>query len=420
METTYPQEGDLAQGPVKQATLLGLPRELRDQILGYLVHPRKTVNLSQLPPFYDRWTWKAGRQRRCGPPVLCVNRQLYEESCDILYRCNFIIDVHCGLVHDQQRSTKIGGTWYTENRPAKYDKTWRSTNLTGRFPFHRAEQLTLRLQVDTRSMNASTHLYHHMVYICGLLLSEAKWIRKLRIEIVDIESWDAIVDDHCQSWHDIGNPRIDEQSPMKDSKYNSRLEHITFLLSPLALPGRVQDCEITVSDNVETTPEFRDTLKYYKEALTDQNPIGFEETRELWEEYVGILDRTEQAKKEKWRLKKQRHEEWLLDTHKQFDCLHPRHGKRHYNSERTHMYCEGCERWLRWMSDCRGCDLRSCARCRAELKEKRPALEEAAPREVERENDGLSDFSATPEETSWCTGVKSFLVWIVQLFPRLE
>ncbi|KAL8913697.1 MAG: hypothetical protein Q9171_001547 [Xanthocarpia ochracea] len=419
METTYPQAGDLAQDPVKQATLLELPRELRDQILGYLVPSRQTVNLSQLPPFYDRWTWKVGRQRRCGPAVLCVNKQLYEESCDILYRCNFVINVHCGIVHDRIHQVTNRREWYEVYRPVKYDKTWRTTNLTGRFPFHRARELTVRIQVNTSSCDEQDHLYHHMVYICGLLFSEAKSIRKLRIEI-DTESCASNLDSGCQSWHDTGNPRIAEQGLSELAQYTSRLEYISFFLKPLALPGRVKDCEITVSDNIETTPEFRDTLKYYKEALTDQNPIGFEESREVWEEYVRILDCTEQAKKEQRRHKKERHEEWLLATHKRFDCLHPSRGKRHYHTDRNRLYCEGCERWLRWMSDCRRCDLRSCARCRAELKEKRPALEEVAPREAKRENDGLSDFSAAPEETSWCTRVKSFLVWIVQLFPGLE
>ncbi|KAL8856650.1 MAG: hypothetical protein Q9178_006717 [Gyalolechia marmorata] len=420
METTYPQEGDLAQGPTIGALLFGLPRELRDQILGYLVPSRQTVNLSQLPPFYDRWTWKAGRQRRCGPPLLCVNKQFYEESCDILYRCNFIIDVHCGIVHDRLHQFRNHRQWYDVHRPAKYDKTWRTTNLTGRFPFHRAKEVTVRIQVATGwGCDGPDHLYHHMVYICGLLFSEAKWIRMLRIEIL-AEPSIFHLDSGCQSWHDTGNPRIAEQGLSEHAQFKNRLEYISFLLKPLALPGRVQNCEITVSDDIETTPEFRDTLKYYKEALTDQNPIGFEESREVWEEYVRILDWTEQAKKERQRLKKERHEEWLLATHKRFDCLHPSRGKRHYHIFRNRMYCEGCERWLRWMSDCRRCDLRSCARCRAELKEKRPALEAIAPREAERENDGLSHFPAAPDETSWFTGVKSFLVWMAQLFPGLE
>ena len=97
-------------------------------VLYCIVSSSDFQQLSRLPRFYERRSWKIRGQLRCDPPILSVNKQLYQECSEILYRCNFIVDINCGMARTAQ---------------ALYDQLWRGTNLNGRFPFHKAKQITL-------------------------------------------------------------------------------------------------------------------------------------------------------------------------------------------------------------------------------------------------------------------------------------
>lgn len=218
-----------------------------------------------------------------------------------------------------------------------------------------------------------------MLYVCGLLFSEAKLIRKLRVEIVRQVSRFVGLDDECPSWQNTGRTGMAERLDFKPSP-DSKTEYIAFLLRPLELPGRVGSCEIAVSEDFEEhiTPDLQATLDRYKEALTDQRPFGYEETKWLWDEYMVILDRKEQIRWQQRNARKEEHEAWLLDTHKLYPCMHQRRGKRYYRHGGKNAKCEGCGRWLTWLLDCRKCDLRACKDCTNESKEKCQVLEEAA------------------------------------------
>ncbi|KAI4224648.1 MAG: hypothetical protein L6R36_004523 [Xanthoria steineri] len=112
----------------KQASFLGLPAELRDQIMGYCLPTEDTINLLRLRALKCRKHWESGTRHRYDPLVLSINRQVHAEASEILYHRTFIIEVNCGLYQNEESAD---GT-------TTYDPKWRGTKLSARFPFHKA------------------------------------------------------------------------------------------------------------------------------------------------------------------------------------------------------------------------------------------------------------------------------------------
>ncbi|KAL8854095.1 MAG: hypothetical protein Q9221_001015 [Calogaya cf. arnoldii] len=294
----------------KPFPLLRLPRELRHNILEYVVPHPESVDLSKPRLFIHRQYWEHAGQPRCDPPILSVNKQLYEESCDILCRSNFIITINCCAHSTTQDST--------------FESGYLGPNL---FPFHRAKQITLRM-IPHRGLSEPDHLFHHMLYVCGLLFSKAKSIKHLSIEVLRyIHRFILRYNDRdeCPSWTTTGRTGVAEQLGLKPSpEPGSMTEYISLFLRPLELPGRVANCQITVSERLEQyiTLDLQKTLDRYKKALTDGEPFSYEETKWLWDEYMAILDRKDQLRREHRNAKQEKHQTWLLDTHQTFACLH--------------------------------------------------------------------------------------------------
>ncbi|KAI4218879.1 MAG: hypothetical protein L6R36_008697, partial [Xanthoria steineri] len=223
----------------KQASFLGLPAELRDQIIGYCLPTEETINLSRLRALKHRKHWESGTRHRYDPPVLSINRQVHEEASEMLYRRTFIIEVNCGL--DQGEECAYGTT--------TYDSKWRGTKPSARFPFHKARQITIRL--DTHLYCNQDHVFHHMLYTCGLLLWDAKCIQKLRVEL-RADDWHGIVlDPDCRSWKETsGTSFVDRFDMTADYSWlNAQAgtlpedqidKQFAFLLQPHALRGRVR------------------------------------------------------------------------------------------------------------------------------------------------------------------------------------
>ena len=361
--------------------LLKLPRELRNIVLREVIPYQESINvsrffhyplspqqadsrqLSQLDEFTCRESWDLAGRPRCDLPILSVNKQLYEESCEILYSSNFVIEINCGLFSVGQLSNSL-------------DPRYRGTTLGGHFPFHRAREITLRLLPNGEC--DPDHLFNHMLYVCGLLYSEAKYVRHLRLEIVRQDSYFHGMDKNCPSWRSTGCIGIAKRLGFELTP-ESKTEYIDFLLRPLELPGRVRSCEMTVSEDFEEyiTPELQSKLDRYKQALTDQKPFSYEEITWLWDEYIAILDRKEQIRRQRRNTREEEHEAWLLNTHKSYPCIHRRRVKQYHRYGGRKAKCNGCGCWLTWLLDCRQCDLRACKSCMKELKEKRPSLEEA-------------------------------------------
>ena len=321
-----------------------------------------------------RHHWTLGDQRRYDPRILSVCKQLYEEASEILYHKNFIIDVNCGDFE------------YSEYELQGTDWRWRSTNLTGRFPFHKVHQLTLRLDIDI-SQDPS-HLFYHMVYLCGLLLSEAKYMRHLYIEIVNNHAYNNNLDGSCPLWKIAGSTGSAEQFSVQQSEcsihrefdsdsspslepQNTMIDHINFLLKPLALPGRVQKCHIDISDIVPMTPNLKASLLRYEDALMDKRPFGYEVSKKLWEYYLFILDRQADIERMRQRHAAAKHEQWLVNTHLHHKCKHPsRSAKKYSRFCGKDTQCDGCNKWHHFVMECRKCQVRACTSCMSNLRKK--------------------------------------------------
>lgn len=327
-----------------------------------------------------------GNRHRYDPPILSISKRLYEEVSDLLYRRNFTIEVNCGL--------------YPHDRAVRYDPKWRGTKLTGRFPFHKAKQITI--QVDAHLCCNPDHVFHHMVYVSGLLLSDSKTIRNLRVEVWDGDAHGRVLKPNCQSWQETGNLGFANHFGLYkySSPENVFDDHNAFLLQPLALGGRVQQCEIALCDQPEPSEGLQATIKHYKKALTGKTSTGSEDTRWIWHEYMSILVKQEQCARRHQQAKLQHHDEWLRSTDQEYDCKHSGHGKRYRRSlgaKKAH--CEGCDRWLDWLVEFRNCGMRACIACRKDLKAKRLAIEEARRlKEWEETGSDLKDLGLGGDE----------------------
>lgn len=69
------------------------------------------------------------------------------------------------------------------------------------------------------------------------------------------------------------------------------------------------------------------------------------------------------------------HEAWLLSTHKQSQCKHhPCAAKKYRRPCCKDAQCDGCGRDFRWLMICRKCELRACASCTSDLRERSERL----------------------------------------------
>ncbi|KAI4231432.1 MAG: hypothetical protein LQ349_005616 [Xanthoria aureola] len=372
----------------KQASFLGLPAELRDQIIGYCLPTEDTINvgehfylserltayhiqLSRLRALKYRKHWESGTRHRYDPPVLSINRQVQEEASEILYRRTFIIEVNCGVYQDDKSAD---GT-------TTYDSKWRGTKLSARFPFHKVRQITIRL--DTHPYCNQDHVFHHMVYTCGLLLRDAKRIQNLRVEL-RADDWHGIVlDPDCRSWKETSGTGFADRFNMAadyswlDAQAGTLPadqidKQVAFLLQPLALRGRVQSCEIVFCSEHRPSGKLRATMAYYHAVLSGDKGTGIPNW--IRSEYEFIFFRRE----ERARTRELTHQAWLRDTNEEYKCLHSGFGKkwtRKYSPKKPN--CAGCDRSFDWITECWRCGMRACAMCKEDLKKKRPELEEA-------------------------------------------
>ncbi|KAL8671826.1 MAG: hypothetical protein Q9168_003686 [Polycauliona sp. 1 TL-2023] len=310
--------------------------------------------LSRRPARYQRSKWQLGNQWRYDPHVLSICKQIYEEASDLLYCTNFVIDI------DNADNSPYEGR--------DLDRKWRGTNLTGRFPFHKAKQITIRVDA---CCGRGSESFSHMLYVCGLLRYEAKFIQHLTIEILhDRESWA-----FSPLWRSFGELDIAESFTSKRKvrsadEYDESSEIVEateLLLAPLALPQRVQACTITLADNLPTTPGLEHVVHQYEESMTDRLPIDSEDTQWLQDGYQSILDRLDEEKKYQHRQQLEKHEAWLIDTHNHRRCKHSSL-KKYRRSVGKDYECDGCGKWHHWVLECRKCEERACTACMKSLK----------------------------------------------------
>ncbi|KAL9605486.1 MAG: hypothetical protein Q9179_001327 [Wetmoreana sp. 5 TL-2023] len=283
-------------------TFFDLLREVRDIIYGLILIPREAVNLSQLLPLPQRCFWTYHDQRHCDPPLLYVNQQISAEATMVHYNRRFIIDINCG----------------SQAHAASFDQKQRGFQLNGRFQFHLAKQITLRIGIYAENeLRILDHVFDHMIYICGLLFSEANSIKDLGIEFsTGLENWE-YVNPHCVCFTHAAGSGAAQHFNLNLFPSAERLKaRIKFFLQPLALLGRVDEFEVYLPGRLRWASELEQLVKYYGEsmmAVKDKTPIsehllwrwdhygesatgvkdmtiGYDESLWLWDRYLDITD----------------------------------------------------------------------------------------------------------------------------------
>ncbi|KAL8854094.1 MAG: hypothetical protein Q9221_001014 [Calogaya cf. arnoldii] len=407
------------------ATLLGLPREVRDMILVHWLPQYEDVRLTRLPAPYKRRHWMLREKRRYDPRVLSVCKQLYEEASEMLYNWNFVVDVNCG-----------DGEWNETTLPGT-DWRWCGTNLTGRFPFHKARQLTFRIDINT--CHDPDHLFYHMVHICDFLLSEVIYLENLRIEISNSLTHTSCLDVYCLSWQNTDSvgtaatfnvEQTDGPTDLDHPDYASgsesaMVDYVAFLLRPLALPGRVQNCKINVLENVPMTPSLKKLLLHYEDALTDKRPFGYKETKSLWDHYLSILNERAESERNQRQLDAENHDVWLVNTHQLYKCKHPSRAAKKYSRHcGKDAECDGCQRWFHFLMECRKCSVRACTSCMSSLRKElspfqKEKLHEAWLLTTSSQNDCKHQAKATKRycrpcgKDAQCDGCQGEFHWLM-------
>lgn len=156
--------------PVKPCTLMGLPIEVRNKILGHLL-PNALVIPEDHP--FDEMLWSPSLYRphneACYTSVLRVNHQVYTEGTALLYNRAFrVIVTHQGII-----STRgiLASNWL------------QNTNRVWTFPFYRAKQIQIELwATDFRYDLFDLRLA--LSEICGIL-SHQPSLKNVRIDLYD-------------------------------------------------------------------------------------------------------------------------------------------------------------------------------------------------------------------------------------------
>ncbi|KAI4256707.1 MAG: hypothetical protein L6R42_006060 [Xanthoria sp. 1 TBL-2021] len=257
----------LPSGPPIQGSLLGIPPELRIKIWEYGLPSGGTINLSAPRPLARHRGWQCGTQRRYDPSVLSINRQIYNEASDVLYRRNFIVEVNCGL-WTEHTSVRISHEVFEGERT-------RYTELPRKFPFHRAKHITIR--IDAHVQCNTDHVFHHMVYVCGLLFVATKSIESLSVEIWAEDSHGRVLSYECPSWKSTGRNGFAEAFGIEKFRYweqdeeNASTKHvddrIAFLLQPLELRKRVDKGDIVFCSLYQPSENLANTMDYYRALL---------------------------------------------------------------------------------------------------------------------------------------------------------
>ncbi|CAO1602465.1 hypothetical protein XANCAGTX0491_006075 [Xanthoria calcicola] len=305
----------LPPGPPKPASLLGIPPELRIQIWELCLPSDHEINLSDPPRFRWRRTSPCDTNRRCDPPVLFINRQVYEEASEVLYGRTFVVEVNCGLWLDHKDRERF-------------------TELPWKFPFHKARQIIVRM--DAHLLCDSNHVFHHMLYVCGLLFlsNKSRSIESLSVEIWAADPHGRVIHSECPSWRDSGNTGfaeafgIEESRDREEDEENVSTKHvddrISFLLQPLALRKSVGKTEVVFCSPYKPSDNLRNTMDHYKALLRGERHTTYRDTNWLRTEYFSILAKRKECAKQIRQDREQRHEEWLRKTHEQYSCRHPR------------------------------------------------------------------------------------------------
>ncbi len=225
-----------------------------------------------------------------------------------------------------------------------------------------------------------------MLYICGLLFlsNKSRSIESLSVEIWAADPHGRVIHSGCPSWRDSGNTGfaetfgIEESRDREEDEENVSTKHvddrISFLLQPLALRKSVGKTEVVFCSPYKPSDNLRNTMDHYKALLRGERHTTYRDTNWLRTEYFSILAKRKECAKQIRQDREQRHEEWLRKTHEQYSCRHPRFKR--YSRCCKNAYCEGCNRWLESLTQCRSCEMRACERCRADLRRKWSVFEE--------------------------------------------
>ncbi|KAL8689949.1 MAG: hypothetical protein Q9218_004496 [Villophora microphyllina] len=339
-------------------TLLELPSELLDQICGHVLPPRKQVNLSQLAPFHQRWSWEHRGRRHSDPAILYVNKLVSENTAEVFHERTFIIDINCG----------------SHAHAATFDPAWRGASLTGRFRFDMAKKIILRVGIylanDAPDLN---HLFDHMIYMCGVLSSSAEALKTLRVEFsCGAEQWEEI-NPGCSSFSSLTDSGFAERSGLTIRATSDRLvTRIKHFMQPLGLLKRVSECEISFPGGLDRNTDLQNLREYYIKSvrnLTDNGLEGCKENLWLWKRYQELIHDKSFTCRERENNRQSHHYEWLARMTNEPFCRHTAPTKKRTLWSGNDAKCEGCQRRFRWLLECRKCEMRVCVSCRKELRE---------------------------------------------------
>lgn len=264
--------------PVKPCTLMGLPIEVRNKILGHLL-PNALVIPEDHP--FDEMLWSPSLYRphneACYTSVLRVNHQVYTEGTALLYNRAFrVIVTHQGII-----STRgiLASNWL------------QNTNRVWTFPFYRAKQIQIELwATDFRYDLFDLRLA--LSEICGIL-SHQPSLKNVRIDLYD-ESYQPkkplssgnFDDDephppqdksHCEmaifpeeedpEWDGGINPRLWGPRSGIPANTHTQITDLELILQPLKMLCNVGKAHINLTPGAEKDQDMQRIAKECQDAM---------------------------------------------------------------------------------------------------------------------------------------------------------
>ena len=242
---------------INEASLMGLPREIRDQILECLLPNNQSIDVKREPrrvwypnlrhyhEFYDERASLRHEDEACHPTILQTCHQLNAEGSRIMYNRAFHLRIDGGA----ERGHRYGAINFVNNM-------WPSAFEQFRFQYAKAKEIQLDLVAESDS-NMPLFLIN-LAAVCKRLDKERS-LRNVRINFLDPVP--QFANGNAWYWSGLEN----EASHVR--------EHIELVLQHLAQLRNVCQAKVVLPEKLRDDSELQSLVRDCENAMMTARPV---------------------------------------------------------------------------------------------------------------------------------------------------
>ena len=243
---------------MNEASLMGLPRELRDQILEYLLPNNQIIDVRREPHkvrdqpcrhyFHDQRAPLRHEHEACDPTILQTCHQLNAEGSWIMYNRTFHLRIEGGGERGRGKYLDEGIHFVNSMWPGVFE----------RFRFHFARAKEIQLDIVAELDSDMPIFLLNLDTVCKRLDRELS-LRNLRVNFLDVVPPFTIGD--VLHWGE----------PEKEG-FHGR-EHIEVVLQHLALLGNVGQAKVILPESLRDDLELQSLVRDCENAMMTARPV---------------------------------------------------------------------------------------------------------------------------------------------------